>query len=259
MPEQTPYRRVKVMGERCTGTNFVSQMIEANFDTHLLEQPGAGAVPGTDKLRRHRVTELRTNAVAQRTEDYQHATGLASFGGWKHACLTDRLAARKDVLFVCVLRHPAPWAASLYKLPFSSYLTIPDTLEGFLAQPWVTRPRDEVAELVLDGPAWLWRLKTESYLNHVADCANVIAVRHEDFLDDYVGVLEDLADHLAVRDNSWTLVTSYGRNFQDTGPDFWQIQAALPEDPWTVVSADAAGILRCHIGAELIERAGYTA
>ncbi len=251
------FQRVKVMGERGTGTNFVSQTIHANFDTELLVQPEGSTIPGTEKLRRPDVSELRKNAIAQRVEDYQHATGVASFGGWKHACLTDRVAAREDVLFVCVLRHPAPWSLSLHKLPFSTYLAVPDTLEGFLAQPWITRPRDEIAELILDGPAVLWRMKTESYLNQAADRANVVIVQHEQFLKNYISVMDDLRNHLVPKDDNWKLVTSYGRNFQEEGPDYWQIQAALPEDPWTLVSSDAARILRTQIGTQLIQRAGY--
>lgn len=252
------FQHVKVMGERGTGTNFVTHMINANFEAQLLLQPDGATIPGVSTLHRTDVVEYGEHSINQRVEDYQHATGLDSFGGWKHACLTDRLAARQNVLFICVLRHPAPWAVSLHKRPFSTYLEAPETVEAFLSQPWVTRPRDEIADLVLDGPALLWKLKTESYLDQARRRANVVVLRHEDFLRDHLAVLEGLEQHLTPKDDTWKLLTSYARTFMADGPGFWDIRAALPDDPWTVISVDAAHILRTQIGARVIQDAGYT-
>ncbi|MEM7058437.1 MAG: hypothetical protein AAF557_12660 [Pseudomonadota bacterium] len=261
MSGRRKYFRIKIFGERGTGTNFVTQMIHANFQVEVLLQPDPSSEPGVEKLKVPGLKAKRQYEIADYIEDRQHKEGLTTFGGWKHACLTDKVADRlkqgDETLFICVLRHPALWAKSFHREPFASFLEPAEDLATFLRHPWVARTRDEVPDLVLDSPAILWRLKTQSYLDQAEIRPNVVTVRQDDFLRDHETVLEGLSAYLERRDDVWKIVTSYGRQWASNKRDFWTIRREMPDEPFEAVGAEVTGILRDHIGDELIRRAGY--
>ena len=261
MSDQPVFSRIKVFGERGTGTNFVTQMIHANFKVEVLLQPATSDAAGVAKLKVPGLRPKRHKEIEQYIEDHQHLRGLGTFGGWKHACLTDRVFERlvgaETTLFICVLRHPALWAKSFHREPFATFLEPDQDLATFLRHPWVTRFRDEVPDLILDSPAMLWRLKNQSYLDQANARANVMIVRHEDLLRDHESVLQQFSGLLPRRHDGWKVVASYGRQWAENKRDFWTIRDELPEQPFSVVSAEEATILRKVIGDDLITHAGY--
>ena len=127
--------------------------------------------------------------------------------------------------------------------------------------PWVTRPRDEVPDLVLETPALLWVRKTTSYLNARDQHQNVFVLRHEDLLRDHETVLGELSSRLTPTGNDWTVPEGNARSYMPRetaiNRDFNAIRAELPDDPWSVLDVDLARDLRQVIGAELLARAGY--
>lgn len=261
MSDLPVYSRIKVFGERGTGTNFITQMIHANFQVDVLMQPSVSDAPGAAKLKVPGLRPKRPKEIQQYIEDHQHFHGLRTFGGWKHACLTDRLIdtlpGADTTLFICVVRHPALWAKSFHREPFATFLEPDPDLTTFLRHPWVTRFRDEVPELILDSPALLWRLKNQSYLDQADARANVVIVRHEDMLRDHENVLQGFIGHLQRRASSWKVVTSYGRQWAENKRDFWTIRKELPANPFSTLTREQSQLLRDVIGDDLIKRAGY--
>lgn len=257
-----PYSRVKVFGERGTGTNFFARLIHDNFRVQMLVHADPLQHPDVQPLRQMPLEERHKGAVAERIEDHLHRVTMHATGGWKHACLTDQLFETlyqaDEALVICIVRHPALWAESFRRKPFASFLVEPPDLETLLITPWVTRARDEVPDLALAGPAMLWRRKVESYLDHAMRRPNVKILRHEDVLLDVDGVLDLLAPLMTARQAGWMVPKGYGRSWEE-GQDrgFWQIRDALPEDPWTTISGEAARVLRAQIGSELLERFQY--
>ena len=140
-------------------------------------------------------------------------------------------------------------------------------MSGFLATPWITRPRDEVAPFAYEGPGGLWRDKVGSYLEHAARRENVLVLRHEDILNDPAGTLERLVEHLQDKDGDWRMPQGHARDWQtpdghpiagqNAGRDFWSIRKEVPEVPWAVLDPDDASRLVAQIGAETIREAGY--
>lgn len=258
-----PYSRVKVFGERGTGTNFFARLIYANFHAEMLVHADPLQHPAVQPLRQKPFRERHKGAVAERIEDHLHRVTMHATGGWKHACLTDHLFETLDdadeVLVLCIVRHPAMWVQSFMRKPFASFLSEPPDIDTLLKTPWVTRARDEMPDLVLEGPATLWRRKVESYLDHALRRPNVKIVRHEDVLRNVDGVLDLIAPLMTARRETWGVPKGYGRTWEEGQErDFWQIREALPEDPWREISEEAAAILRTQIGAELLERFQYT-
>ena len=113
--------------------------------------------------------------------------------------------------------------------------------------PWTTRPRDELDVFVLESPALLWKLKTESYLEARDSRPNVMVVRHEDFLKDPVASLKGLAKVFDRLDGSTSFKVP-GQNtrpFTESGKEgedrsFKSLQDALPDDPYSLLEDKVA-------------------
>ena len=262
-----PYPRVKVLGERNSGTNFVELMLRLNFRVDLLPNAMPFSKEHEAILRRIPLTELGRDAVFHRATDLSHQTNFRHHAGWKHAALTERHFTEPEhadqTLFLCVLRHPAPWLISMFRAPFATFQpdNWPQTLREFLDTPWVTRFRDELEPLVLESPARLWALKTASYLDHSGTHPNAMIVRHEDLLRDHETTLSRIGDMLERSGTAWKLPRGNARQAHprdpDTERDFWQIRDQLPEDPFAMLDTGLATDLFNWIGSDLLAKAGY--
>ena len=261
MPPSAPYPFVKVFGERGSGTNFLQQLIAHNFQAKIVPN-----ISGPTEDQRALIQTIpedvrRPGQIAERIADYHHIEQMQRNAGWKHARLTDQVfqifRRAEKTLFLCILRHPALWLRSFAKNPYHGFSAAAADLDQFLATPWITRARDEVGPVLLESPVHLWRLKTESYLDQAERRANVLVLRHEDFLVDHEARLRTLSTYLPGAADKWTLPEAYARRWLDRARDFWSIRKDLPDDPFTTLSTDQVQHLRSRIGDDLIERAGY--
>jgi hypothetical protein len=89
--------QLQIYGERCSGTNFVAQLLRRNFPRLSL----------TDRY------------------------------GWKHGFVRRLEDAAPDCLFVVVTRDPLDWIRSLHQKPWHAAAPLRDvTLAEFMRQPW---------------------------------------------------------------------------------------------------------------------------
>ena len=262
------FGQVKVMGERASGTNFLSQLIELNFAVRQLPNITSCSEDQFAQILQMPEDKRHHLAIAERTEDYNHLVEMPENGGWKHAALTDRvfdaLPPADRTLFLCILRHPAPWLLSLMRRPFHAFCNRAESAAEFLATPWMTRARDELDQLLLSGPGVLWRLKVHSYLDQAARRPNVTVLRHEDLLRNPASVLGGIPLPRKFT-GPWAIPGEHARSWQNApesiepgAPDFLALRAALPDDPWTLLGPDDAAALAEQIGAETLTQAGYS-
>ena len=108
---------VKVMGERASATNFLAQLVAENFAVEVIddEVPMTNAeVRAAERIPEH---ERYVRQIIERFEDHRHQALMSRAGGWKHACLThavfERFQRAGETLFLCILRHPAPWRMTI--------------------------------------------------------------------------------------------------------------------------------------------------
>ena len=261
LKQVTTYRFVKVFGERGSGTNFLHQLIAKNFDVKVIANISGPTPDERELIDAIPENRRRPGLIAERLADAHHLDQMPRNAGWKHACLTDRMfqtyGRAEKTLFLCIVRHPALWLTSFATNPYHGFNTKAQDLDEFIATPWVTRARDEVADVFLKSPALLWKLKVQSYLEHADRRENVLILRHEDLLLDHGAVLDELTPLLPRSAADWTLPEDYARRWVDKVRDFWSIQKALPDQPFDTISPGQAQHLRDVIGDELIERAGY--
>jgi hypothetical protein len=185
-------RRVKILGERNSGTNLIRQMFARNTDVFLW--PGTLRELGEDHtaaVERH----VAANGFGERDasllrdfliDDLFNRHFDRSLG-WKHAApAVDRLAVhplRHETVFVVISKSPYAWLLSMHRRPYHNVLQENIiTFSTFLRRPWLTVRRDN-APAVLDNPIALWNHKYRACMT-LARAADVVFVRYEDILED---------------------------------------------------------------------------
>lgn len=161
---------VKVFGERNTGTNYLSELLNLNLAVH--ELPGTvpypvfmaqKMVPGSEELLR---------------DLYFRFTFNRNFG-WKHTLISDLASALEedapdDIFFVSITKNPYSWLLSLHRRPYHQEQLTALSFEEFIRTPWHTVGREN-APAVVSNPIELWNMKNGAYvaLNKKASAINI--------------------------------------------------------------------------------------
>lgn len=160
---RTRDRKVKVFGERNTGTRAVVRMLRA----HKGVSPGSPGYKQTD-------LDALENRINNKLEGFHQElfidalddirrSRLGGHSAWKHAApIIDESYAAKKASVLFLVRDPYSWIAALFRNPYHARAPLPETLEAFLEQPWLTVQRDNIAP-VLMSPMSLWIEKLRAY------------------------------------------------------------------------------------------------
>lgn len=175
-----PIKKLKIFGERCSGTNYIESLLHANFPT--LEK--------TDPLEfghKHFLWWLGTPANTEKLRKLKFTRDAISFKG------------SQDYLFVVIVRDPYDWLRSFYLMPhcvhgdllgknFFHFVTSTWKLvqtypehEGDYNEidnynPWTGKPFSNVLELRA--------YKNANYLTLGTIVNNFLLVRYEDICKD---------------------------------------------------------------------------
>ncbi len=156
-------RKVKIFGERNTGTRAVIRMLRA----HAGVSPGFPypAVPELDALEKRvfaSMEGLHQELFTDALDDIRRSR-LAGLSAWKHAApVVDESYAEKKTSVLFLVRDPYSWIASFFRNPYHARAPLPPTLAGFVEQPWLTMQRDNI-EPILNSPMALWTEKLRAY------------------------------------------------------------------------------------------------
>lgn len=176
-------RRVKIYGERNTGTNYLVKLVRSNLDVDLLP----GVVP--------RLVHKYFLGIELPKDVYFGLTYGRNLG-WKHALVADPTCIRAmdvygdDLVFLTLTKNPYSWLLSLYRRPY--HVRGPQrTFEEFLTARWRPVGRERLngrSPNAMD----LWNLKNASYLRLDGEvaCQNL---RYENLLADPQTVISQIA------------------------------------------------------------------
>ena len=185
-------RRVKIFGERRTGTTAIIRMLKKSPRVDL--GSGQGIWRHVD----------RANQIASRfdppwaglhrdaaLDDLYARADL--MGAWKHQRLSyDPAFRERDISVILTVRNPYAWVVSLYQRPFHMIGPEAVTLEAFIRRPWATVRRDHL-DAILETPLDLWSLKLAAALEFAdrarANGVRVAFVAFEPFLQDPAATL----------------------------------------------------------------------
>jgi hypothetical protein len=207
---------LKLYGERNTGTRALAEAIAANIEVPMMRPSARGRIATLDAAVQERAgfftrafPHLRQR-VREAVVDEASRPFVASGFGWKHAAppvdviLADARAAA--TLFVVVTKHPLFFLKSLHRRPHHDVLLRwpKPSLSRFLRQPWQPVERDLIGSGRLASPVDLWTAKARAYRMLLDAAPHTLHVRYEDFVADYAGTLDRVADALGRRRRPWT-------------------------------------------------------
>ena len=254
---------IKIYGERNTGTNYVSELLRANFG--LRELPGVEALTDKDWARFIRLKKLGFERAVtwayERTSNRYHARHFNENLGWKHACVpVERVAslAPQGVGLIGLVKNPYAFLTSIYRRPYH-HAGKAATLEAFVQEPFTLHARDLLGRARMT-PVQIWAAKTRSYfaLANRLDSAKV--VRYEDLLADEAGVLSMLAETWGIaKPASWQTVeaSTKGRAKGQQKSRSWYAQYYLQQEWRSELSDAAIQAINSQLDPELMEMCGY--
>lgn len=144
---------IKLYGERNTGTNYLSKLIDQNFEVNQLR----GTVPRNKLL-----------LLSEGSKDLYFNFTRKQNLGWKHsAVLMPLVEDFKDLhqcCFISLSKNPYSFLLSLYKRPYHYHGPMPASFSEFIRSPWKLRGRDHAPASKFENPIELWNFKNQSYL-----------------------------------------------------------------------------------------------
>lgn len=192
-------RKIKVFGERNTGTRAVIRMLRS-LDGVSISFPDA-PMPDLDLLSA-RVEEALSGFHRELYNDALQdirRERLAGLSAWKHAApVIDGSYLEKAASVLFLVRDPYSWIAALYRHPYHKRTPKQKSLEAFLQCPWLTTKRDNTEPILL-SPMMLWNEKLRAYCTFAAAAPVPSTVlSFEAFVVDPVGALAEALDRFGI-------------------------------------------------------------
>jgi hypothetical protein len=243
-------QKVKVYGERNTGTNYVSRLISLNFDVHVLR----GVTP-PQWIQQHGSTEA--------AKDQFFAEFFPRNLGWKHALPRSRRELESAgintsrILFVTITKNPYSWLLSMFKRPYH-WNRQAKTFSEFLSMPWTPIRRENCDDDFLN-PVDLWNRKNRSYVTLFDSGLHAVNLRYEDLVCDPMRVLKRLNDtaRMPVRHHGNGFVNVV-RSTKDSDKDFEYYRDYYTKERWRdKLSANDLQTINSSLDRHLMRRFGY--
>ncbi len=193
--------RLKIYGERNTGTNYLEDLARMNLETTII----SGRAP--DRHIQIYISRLIKLVSQQRGMAYRRAwrdkylsEAFDRHLGWKHMNPSvERLGPERlaSVRFLIVVKNPYAWLLSLFRRPYNIGGK-DDTLEAFLDRKMPIMPAMENIGTDQVGPVEVWNRKMAGYFTLMDAATRAKIVKYEDFLQDEEGMLRSIATDLEI-------------------------------------------------------------
>jgi hypothetical protein len=209
---QEKLTKVKVFGERNTGTNFLNQLLTRNTDLQVLGH-------GNNDNARRKLKEIRQSAVRigsadkfspqvnrlilNRLIDEERKLEYLDNFGWKHSrVLVDELEKsphKSSTLFVFLVRNPWRFVSALHRRPYNLFpAPRPDSnISCFIDSQFLANERDNMPSLIVDGPVEFWNKKVKSYFDCCEVFDNAIVCYYENIvtaIDEFMAVISPVCN-----------------------------------------------------------------
>lgn len=245
-------KRLKVYGERNTGTNYLSRLIDLNLE--VVQLPGV--VP--DWL----LSAQKRFPCKEFVRDAYFSLTFRRNLGWKHMLvrpseeLQKYAVCSKNLSFVTLSKNPYSWLLSLYRKPYHQNHLEKPGFESFLRSPWRIVGRDNVAGRI-SSPVELWNLKNASYMQ-LADHFPAVNLSFEALLQDPGQLLKSISDAISCE---WKLeqFRNYDQSTKESSKDSNFYRDYYLNEKWKQeYSAEAIEIVNERLNPEVMDYFGYT-
>lgn len=166
-------QRVKVFGERNTGTRAVIRMLmrAENVEEYLyppelepLIEEYAGRIEDVEAKFAGAWRRVYREALRDARQE-----ALGPLGTWKHSAPNYHPAFKEaDIRPLFMLRNPYSWLLSLHRRPYHALGRRKSGFSEFLGEPWLAMRRENLPPLI-ETPMQLWNYKLAAYSRFRAD------------------------------------------------------------------------------------------
>ena len=240
-------RRLKVFGERNTGTVYLHELIARNLRVAALRQGASrpvghlqAVVPGREWLR-----------------DAESRLRYRWDLGWKHQLVSAARLRRQGVAgvgFVTLTRDPWDWLLALRRAPYHLGRPAPATLREFVTMPWPALQR-EWAPGGFRDPVDLWNRKNAAYLE-LASALPTLLLRTDELVLRPEAVIERIALRFGLERRG--AFVDDPRSSKGDGRSQAAIRRGYAEQGWRAEwDAASAAEVRRRLDATLVERFGF--
>ena len=126
--------KLKIYGERNTGTNYLSELVFLNLDVDIL--------PGQTPTIVRSIQESKLFPGDELLRDIYFSLRFHKNLGWKHMLVESPASLKRyricsdKLFFVTLSKNPYSWLLSLFKNPYHQYWKQKPGFEEFLTSPW---------------------------------------------------------------------------------------------------------------------------
>lgn len=249
--------RVKIYGERATGTQMMRQILLSNgigdlWPGTIVELGALSRVAAPQGADRPDADQL---LIREAIIDDVFAGAFELTLGWKHGIpALDRLSGQADgTQFVVTAKNPYAWVVSMARRPHHNLLKGNlGSIEALLASPWITCSRDN-APRHLESVVELWTVKYRAWLA-MSTRWPIVVIRYEDLLL-RPSTLPSLAARLDPEGcRPWQLPNEVPNNADDLA--FYRDYYA--GERWReALSQRSIDLIGSRLDRDLMERLGY--
>lgn len=239
--------RIKLFGERNTGTNYYMKLLAENVDAQLLP----GVVP--NKRFWHN-NEFNKNLYFS-----------LSFGktlGWKHSLVkVDQLRKYKHIeqtYFITLTKNPYSFLLSLYKRPYHYKDDKPGSFADFITSKWRLQRRDNMNQRYLQSPVELWNAKNAAYLElKKAFPERTVNLRYEDLLAEPNKILAEVAKKFGLQvSDSFQNITASTKKDEKSFSDYQNYY--LNEEWKAKLKPEDIELVNARLRPELVKHFDYS-
>jgi len=246
----TNYRMkiIKLYGERNTGTNYFTKLIDQNFDVEQLP----GVVPRKKIL-----------LLSEKTKDLYFSLTQKDNLGWKHSAVSlDLIRSFKKLEqchFITISKNPYSFLLSLFKRPYHYEGEMPKSFSDFIRREWKVAGRDNYPGKSFENPIALWNYKNESYLHLKNAYPNrCYIMTYESLLENYNSELQKVQAFFDLKVKSADF-ENYSKSTKDKSVSHKDYQKYYLNEEWREdLSKEDISFINKHLDPQVMEALGYS-
>ena len=236
-------QRVKIYGERNTGTNYLTKLIENNFDVKILK--------GT-------ISKGSIFTFREWTKDLFFNLTKSKNLGWKHSVVDVNLVLnhKHKPVIITLTKNPYSFLLSLYKRPYHYKRNKPNTFITFLKEKWELTERDNYNLESLDSPIDLWNIKNQSYIDLSNTYSNNLILTYEELLESPNNIIFSISDRLDIplKDK----FKNYDNSTKNDNKDFNDYQDYYLNELWRKeLDNDEINLINSKLDLNVLSHFGY--
>ena len=268
LPERV-LSKVKVFGERNTGTNFLNQLLARNTDLQILAH-------GSNDISRQKLKDIKQSAirigsadklspqvnrlVLNRLIDEQRKLEYADNFGWKHSrVLVDDIEKsphKNSTLFIFLVRNPWRFVSALHRRPYNLFPAPRpgSSLNSFVESQFLANERDNMPGLIVNNPVEFWNEKVKSYF----DCCEALDNAFICYYENIVTAVDEFMAAIAPVCNVSKEIHIPNKSTKNDNKIFGQYrQEVLSYDPLKILGDDVYSKILDRIDVNVLSRTIY--